>query len=62
MQKNQNKNNYLVIPNKKEYKALSLDYKNIILSIEIPNLHIDPLIVYKLLGAENCFYMHLCVF
>jgi len=57
MQKNQNKNNYLVIPNKKEYKALSLDYKNIILSIEIPNLHIDPLIVYKLLRAENCFYM-----
>ena len=27
-----NKNNYLVIPNKKEYKALSLDYKNIIYS------------------------------
>ena len=27
MQKNQNKNNYLVIPNKKEYKALLEDIK-----------------------------------
>ena len=57
MQKNQYKDKYLVSPNKKEYEGLSLNYKNIFISLEIQNLQIDPLIIYKLLKSENCFYM-----
>ena len=57
MQKNQDKDKYLVNPNKKEYENLSLNYKNIFISLEIQNLQIDPLIIYKLLRSENCFYM-----
>ena len=34
-----------------------LNYKNIFISLEIQNLQIDPLIIYKLLRSENCFYM-----
>tara|TARA_B100001029_G_scaffold151856_1_gene134588 strand:+ start:1485 stop:2894 length:1410 start_codon:yes stop_codon:yes gene_type:complete len=57
MQKNQDKDKYLVSPSKKEYEDLSLNYKNIFISLEIQNLQIDPLIIYKLLKSENCFYM-----
>ena len=57
MQKNQYKDKYLVSPDKKEYEGLSLNYKNIFISLEIQNLQIDPLIIYKLLKSENCFYM-----
>ena len=57
MQKNQYKDKYLVSPDKKEYEGLSLNYKNIFISLEIQNLQIDPLIIYKLLRSENCFYM-----
>ena len=56
MQKNQDKDKYLVSQIKEEYKNLSLNYKNIFISLEIQNLQIDPLIIYKLLRSDNCFY------
>ncbi len=57
MQKNQNINNYLVSPSLDEYEIISSKYKSIYLSVEIKGLNVDPLLIYKLLKSENCFYM-----
>ena len=57
MQKNQNINSFSVSPSLDEYGIISQEYKSIYLSVEIKDIDVDPLQIYKLLKSENCFYM-----
>ncbi len=57
MQKTQQRDNYLVTPNKKEYQTISPKYQSIFLSLKINNFNLNPLIVHKIMRSEDCFYM-----
>ena len=57
MQKTQQRDNYLVTPNKKEYQIISPKYQSIFLSLKINNFNLNPLIVHKIMRSEDCFYM-----